>query len=92
MKEALALNGTGNTQFATFSRYNDFWVFGAQESSADIGKVNILAGDKIITLTTNQADVVSYGGDIWISSDKNTGSEENIIVALSKLTSSRTPV
>lgn len=78
---------SNKTQFKTFSRYHDFWVFGDESTKSDTGKVNVLAGDKVITLTTNQADAVSYGKNIWISSDKNTGEEENILVALSKMTS-----
>lgn len=74
------------TKFKAFDRYGDFFAFGDLQTSS-VGRVNVLAGGKLITLTTNQADIVSYGKHVWISNDKNTGVEENIIVAITKLTS-----
>ena len=89
MRQALEINDDADpTRFASFQRYGDFWVFGDDQNGAQ--KVTVLAegANQVIEITQPLSDVVEFGRYVWISSDNDgDASKENIIIAISAMTS-----
>ena len=93
MSEALEVNGVDDiTRYATYSRYKDFWIFADDQNATASGKVTAIAKDKVINFSSNEVNVVEYGKHAWMSTDTNAGDEENILVAISSMTSIEEPI